>query len=86
MDPACHRRQDHALAAGRGLRLALWAGGLVAGLETLPDESGRWLTAAAVQTVIEGTLRSLFPKVEELARGSEDDLVRETAEWALESL
>ncbi len=52
----------------------------------LPDESGRWLTAAAVQTVIEGTLRSLFPQVRELALGSEDELVRETAEWALESL
>ena len=54
--------------------------------KAIEDESGRWLSAAAVQSVLEGAVKTLFPRIAELASGAADELVRETADGALESI
>ena len=54
--------------------------------DPIPDESGRWLVAAAVQSVLQQSIKTLFPRVRELAERAADDLVRETAEWATEAI
>lgn len=50
------------------------------------DEAAQWLVAAAVQTVLEDAVTPLYARVRALAKSAADELVRETAEWAVEAL
>ncbi|MEM1247135.1 MAG: Npt1/Npt2 family nucleotide transporter [Acidobacteriota bacterium] len=50
------------------------------------DEAAQWLVAAAVQTVLEDSVTPLYARVRALAQSAADELVRETAEWAVEAL
>ena len=47
------------------------------------DESSSWIAAAAVERVCSERLSELYPRVAALAAESVDELVRETASWAL---
>lgn len=47
------------------------------------DESSSWITAAALERVCAQRLGQLYSRVSALASDSEDELVRETAHWAL---
>jgi ATP:ADP antiporter, AAA family len=46
------------------------------------DESSSWIVAAALEQVSRERDRELDARLEELAAGSPDELVRETAQWA----
>ncbi|HVS66634.1 MAG TPA: hypothetical protein VMT85_24385, partial [Thermoanaerobaculia bacterium] len=47
------------------------------------DESASWIAAAALERVCSERLSELYPRVASLASESCDELVRETARWAL---
>ncbi|HVS15902.1 MAG TPA: Npt1/Npt2 family nucleotide transporter [Thermoanaerobaculia bacterium] len=46
------------------------------------DESSSWIVAATLEEVSRSRHRDLYPRLQELAADSADELVRETAQWA----